>query len=501
MNPSEDWSNHKDSERKVIFVQRIGIVCLLLIFFAGSLCEGRLWHIGIDNVEADAVSQYTEFGYLMINFRKPDGTTIGRPYDILSANDKVYLDSLNLDPLQPFCPNNAIPSSLRSWATSNGRDYEAQLLQDGGFWIVLLERDGNRVTIKRQDLSPADKSYLKDRFRIWTLSNGKAVYACLMQEEPMTIKLRTIKDEIRSFQFDEISTGDHEFLNSVIGQRSTKAVGGNQMTSLSPSNQTLSSSSEYNLASNIKRNEEEYLRQKSLNEVDRVERHIAEKRAQLGLDEKPSLETDQHLIKDVNTIKEMMRKDAEKQADAQQKKKESAESATIWVPLFILGVILFYVFCLVVNSMVDDRENSRIRAAENARIIEETRLAQEQERLRAQKTKQEASNAQERFRAQERERVRAENQRSKHQEESRKRTTDAGANVVKDERYYGRILGLSGPMTFSEVKSCYRSKVSQYHPDKVNHLGPKIKEIAEKEMKDINEAMSFFERKYNKPNT
>ena len=63
-------------------------------------------------------------------------------------------------------------------------------------------------------------------------------------------------------------------------------------------------------------------------------------------------------------------------------------------------------------------------------------------------------------------------------------------------RHYGRILGLSGKVTHAEVKRKYRELVSQYHPDNVNHLGPKLKDLAEREMKAINEAFEYFKRRY-----
>jgi hypothetical protein len=63
---------------------------------------------------------------------------------------------------------------------------------------------------------------------------------------------------------------------------------------------------------------------------------------------------------------------------------------------------------------------------------------------------------------------------------------------VKDVEYYGSILGLKRPFRPTDVKRKYRELVTQYHPDKVNHLGPKLREVAEKEMKEINEAYAFF---------
>jgi len=91
-------------------------------------------------------------------------------------------------------------------------------------------------------------------------------------------------------------------------------------------------------------------------------------------------------------------------------------------------------------------------------------------------------------RIQEQERINADEARRKQQESA----AAARANV-KDQKYFGGILGLSGSVTFGDVKSRYRTLVAQYHPDKVNHLGPKLKEVAEEEMKKINEAYKFFE--------
>ena len=67
---------------------------------------------------------------------------------------------------------------------------------------------------------------------------------------------------------------------------------------------------------------------------------------------------------------------------------------------------------------------------------------------------------------------------------------------VKDERYYGQVLGLTGDVTLEEIGRRYRELVAQYHPDKVHNLGPKVRQAAETEMKEINEAIDFFEGKY-----
>lgn len=83
-----------------------------------------------------------------------------------------------------------------------------------------------------------------------------------------------------------------------------------------------------------------------------------------------------------------------------------------------------------------------------------------------------------------------------HEKDNSQTRTRAAAPPIKDEKYYGRVLGLRGQVTFEDVKICYRKLGAQYHPDKVNHLGPKLKQVAEEEMKEINEAYSFFKSRY-----
>ena len=60
------------------------------------------------------------------------------------------------------------------------------------------------------------------------------------------------------------------------------------------------------------------------------------------------------------------------------------------------------------------------------------------------------------------------------------------------EAYYSEILGLKGKVAPELLKQHCGNLALQYHPDKVEHLGPKLKQIAEEEMKKINEAYAFF---------
>jgi hypothetical protein len=70
------------------------------------------------------------------------------------------------------------------------------------------------------------------------------------------------------------------------------------------------------------------------------------------------------------------------------------------------------------------------------------------------------------------------------------------ASGEKDERYYAKVLGFHGPVTIDDVKRQYKELISQYHPDKANHLGPELKKVAEQKTKEINEAYEYFKKKY-----
>jgi len=65
-----------------------------------------------------------------------------------------------------------------------------------------------------------------------------------------------------------------------------------------------------------------------------------------------------------------------------------------------------------------------------------------------------------------------------------------------EDTYYANILGLSGETSKAEIRKAYRHLVTQYHPDKVTHMGDRIREVAEEEMKKINEAYSYFRKKH-----
>jgi len=66
-----------------------------------------------------------------------------------------------------------------------------------------------------------------------------------------------------------------------------------------------------------------------------------------------------------------------------------------------------------------------------------------------------------------------------------------------DAIYYANVLGLKGKVTKKDIRKQYLQLVKEYHPDKVSHLGDKLRTVAEEEMKKINEAYDYFKKTYN----
>ena len=50
------------------------------------------------------------------------------------------------------------------------------------------------------------------------------------------------------------------------------------------------------------------------------------------------------------------------------------------------------------------------------------------------------------------------------------------------------IIGVSRDRPFEEIQKKYKEQVLKYHPDRTQHLGKELQELAEKKTKDLNEA-------------
>lgn len=74
---------------------------------------------------------------------------------------------------------------------------------------------------------------------------------------------------------------------------------------------------------------------------------------------------------------------------------------------------------------------------------------------------------------------------------SQHQSTDRPADGKTKKSPY-EVLGVAGNASPEEIKHAYRQLASQYHPDKVSHLGDEFKLLAEKRFKEIQEAYELL---------
>ena len=72
------------------------------------------------------------------------------------------------------------------------------------------------------------------------------------------------------------------------------------------------------------------------------------------------------------------------------------------------------------------------------------------------------------------------------------------ATATEEEKnaYYGKLIGLMGQVTKEQIRSKYIGLISLYHPDRVQHLAPEFRELAEMKSKEINAAYDWLRTKY-----
>lgn len=62
------------------------------------------------------------------------------------------------------------------------------------------------------------------------------------------------------------------------------------------------------------------------------------------------------------------------------------------------------------------------------------------------------------------------------------------AGAPEQNRSAWEILGIAPGASDDEITKAYRLRMSEYHPDKVMHLGPELQKVAERETLEIQKA-------------
>ena len=69
-------------------------------------------------------------------------------------------------------------------------------------------------------------------------------------------------------------------------------------------------------------------------------------------------------------------------------------------------------------------------------------------------------------------------------------------HLPQQSNYYRAILGVPASASREEIKEAYRQRMREYHPDKVAHLGPDLRNLAESKAKEINEAYEALSHRW-----
>jgi DnaJ like chaperone protein len=56
------------------------------------------------------------------------------------------------------------------------------------------------------------------------------------------------------------------------------------------------------------------------------------------------------------------------------------------------------------------------------------------------------------------------------------------------------ILGISPDSDVAAIKSAYKKRMNEYHPDRVENLGEELKNLAKQKSQQINEAYNYLKR-------
>jgi len=148
--------------------------------------------------------------------------------------------------------------------------------------------------------------------------------------------------------------------------------------------------------------------------------------------------------------------------------------------------------------------DARIRAAAEAQS-----QAEAQVRAEAARKAQAEADARERER-QKREETRAREERARRQRESEKRERQRAEQAQQEKQSQDReraqasqpiqpdpyaVLGIPPSATPEEIRRAYRNAIAQYHPDKVEQLGPELRQLANEKTKQINQAYQQLTRR------
>jgi DnaJ-domain-containing protein 1 len=139
-------------------------------------------------------------------------------------------------------------------------------------------------------------------------------------------------------------------------------------------------------------------------------------------------------------------------------------------------------------------EDARRRAEQPRRQNEEARRRQdERRREQAKRNEEEPRRAEEQRRAEHSRREKARQEERRRNASSDENGSTNGRATIPFDPY--AVLGIKPGASKQEIQTAYREAMSQYHPDKVAHLGTELQDLATKKAQEFNKAYDMLRGK------
>ena len=89
------------------------------------------------------------------------------------------------------------------------------------------------------------------------------------------------------------------------------------------------------------------------------------------------------------------------------------------------------------------------------------------------------------------------NNKSEEKKESKNENSSNNQNYYNDRLNFAdacKILQIDGNSTVEQIKTAYKDRIKEYHPDRVSGLGEEIQKVARQKTQQINEAYSIIKK-------
>jgi hypothetical protein len=162
------------------------------------------------------------------------------------------------------------------------------------------------------------------------------------------------------------------------------------------------------------------------------------------------------------------------------------------VPLGIvsLGIVL----CFVGSAYEPERARRQQDARrQQERVWEQEQQQRNQQEARAQQARQQAQEREKEQREKEQARRRQEKQEEVRRQQEGDNERGAKSNGTKAQDWWV-VLGTEPNASLETAKQAYRSKIKQYHPDRVEGRGPEFIQLASQKSKELNAALNKAKR-------